>query len=196
MITIKTTGFKELADKLKEMPDNVMKNYVRRAEYQAAILVRDKARDLAPMHAGPYPATRGKSMSAKALATALEKAEKYGVTADDVRTKTAGLAGKSKGNSTRVPGTLKKSITIGNSRERATRNIRNDKNFVILSVGLMKRAYYGYFIEMGFMHAGKNTKTHVPAHPFLRPAFDSQVPALIDKFKAALVDFTKDAERG
>jgi hypothetical protein len=140
------------------------------------------------MHEGPYPATRSKTMSAKALARALVRAEKHGITAEAVRTKAAGLSGRQKVNMNRKPGTLKKSIVIGNNREKSARDMRNDKNFVVLSVGIMRRAFYGYWVEHGFIHAGKK-KTHVPARPFLRPAFDSQVQALIERFRQALSEF-------
>jgi hypothetical protein len=207
------------------MPDNVMNKYIRRAEYQAAVLVRDKARDLAPARKDPYPATRQKAVSPKMLAKKIAQLEKYNIEdiANKIITLSYGFSGKAKANRDRKPGTLKKGLVIGNSRDKGTRDLRSDKNFIVLSVGLTKRAYYGYWIEHGFMHTSGPRKNkialadrsrdtrgrfakeasaptngsgvYVPAHPFLRPAFDSQVEALINKFKAVLAEFVKDAER-
>ena len=182
VIEMKLTGFKDVSGVLQAMPDNLMEKHIRKANYAACKIVRDEARAKAPMHAGPYPATRRKSMSTKMLAKALARLEKEGVTAEDVISKSYGLSGRQKGNLDRKPGTLKKSIIIGGIKG------QRDRNFVKLAVGLMKRAYYGKWIELGFIHYGKKKQTHVPGRPFLRPAFDHNVNAVIDKFREGLVD--------
>jgi HK97 gp10 family phage protein len=46
------TGFKELADKLKELPKNVAKNGLRAAVSAGAAVVRNEARNLAPVDTG------------------------------------------------------------------------------------------------------------------------------------------------
>lgn len=182
MIEMKLTGFKAVSGVLQAMPDKLMEKHIRKANYDACKIVRDDARAKAPMHAGPYPSTRRKGMSAKMLAKALSRLEKQGVTAEEVISKSYGLSGRQKGNQDRKPGTLKKSIIIGTVKG------ARDRNFVKLSVGLMKRAYYGKWIEMGFIHFGKKKQTHVPGRPFLRPAFDNNVGAVIDKFRENLVN--------
>lgn len=182
MIEMKLTGFKAVSGVLQAMPDKLMERHIRKADYEACKIIRDDARAKAPMHPEPYPATRGKMMSAKALAKALARAEKSGVTAEDVRTKAAGLSGRSKGNMDRKPGTLKKSIIIGTIKG------KRDKNTVALYVGLMKRAFYGKWIELGFIHFGKGKQTHIAGRPFLRPAFDHNTQAVIDKFRERLID--------
>ncbi|MEN6474135.1 MAG: hypothetical protein ABFD81_08990 [Syntrophaceae bacterium] len=182
MIEMKLTGFKGISGILQTMPDKLMEKHIRKANYEACKIIRDAARAKAPMHAGPYPATRRKGMSTKMLAKTLAQLEKKGITAEEIISKSYGLSGRQKGNQDRKPGTLKKSIIIGAIKG------RRDRNYVKLAVGLMKRAYYGKWIEMGFIHYGKKKQTHVPGRPFLRPAFDGNLDAVIIRFRERLLD--------
>ena len=196
MITVQTHGFKELAEKLQAMPDKAMANYIRKAEYQAAILVRDAARELAPIHNEPNPATRSKRMSIKQIERQVKKLDKAGISEENREIAIYELLKGSRKdwNQTRTPGTLKKGIIIGQLRKR-NRSMFDSINFIQLSVGLAKRAYYGLWIETGFIHySTKGKSTHIPARPFLRPAFDTQTENLINRFKNALYDLIKEME--
>lgn len=51
-ITVQLTGFKELADALKDLPQNIAKNHLRSAVSAAAMVVRNEAKVLAPVDTG------------------------------------------------------------------------------------------------------------------------------------------------
>lgn len=50
--TIKVEGFKELAEALRELPERVAKNTLRRAVSSGAAIIRNEARVLAPVDTG------------------------------------------------------------------------------------------------------------------------------------------------
>lgn len=78
------------------------------------------------------------------------------------------------------PGTLKKGIEIA----KAT---RQPPTIVRYQVGFSKKAWYGHLVERGhkLVRAGK-TIGHVPAYPFLRPAFDNNVQKAIEEMNSVL----------
>lgn len=78
------------------------------------------------------------------------------------------------------PGTLKKGIAIAKAS-------RQPPTIVRYQVGFSKKAWYGHLVERGhkLVRTGK-TIGHVPAHPFLRPAFDDNVGKVIDAMKDTL----------
>lgn len=70
-------------------------------------------------------------------------------------------------------GTLRKGIVIGRNRKmkhyRSSLTYAMGQNIVAWAVGLTKRAFYGKFIEKGWMSRGGR---HIPARPFLLPALN------------------------
>lgn len=78
------------------------------------------------------------------------------------------------------PGTLKKGIAIAKAS-------RQPPTIVRYQVGFAPKAWYGHLVERGhkLVRAGK-TIGHVPAHPFLRPAFDNNVQKVIEEMKTTL----------
>ena len=78
------------------------------------------------------------------------------------------------------PGTLKKGIAIA----KAT---RQPPTIVRYQVGFSKKAWYGHLVERGHKLVRKgNVIGHVPAHPFLRPAFDANVEKAIQEMEKVL----------
>ena len=62
------------------------------------------------------------------------------------------------------------------------------RDLVEMGIGPGKEAFYGLFVEFG--HSGRGGQ-HVPAHPFLRPAFEASrkraVKVMQDRFREALL---------
>ena len=86
-------------------------------------------------------------------------------------------------------GTLRKSISIAKSRESIPHN-------PIFTIGPSNKGWYGHLIEYGFTATGPKKKgltyrdsrarahkfgKHVPAKPWLRPAFDTTVKKVIQQ---------------
>ena len=78
-------------------------------------------------------------------------------------------------------GNLKKSIGVTKRRSK-------DKNIVVFSVSPRKGGkydgFYGMYVELGhILKRNKKVIGHVPAHPFLRPAFENKGEESIKAFK-------------
>jgi len=166
----KVEGLRELQDALKQLPDNIAKNVLRGAVASGAAVIRDQAKSNAPVYHG------------------------------DV----------SKGHP--PPGTLKRSIYIKQIREFSDLHrqvffigVRRGKQFRNQGKkgNLSQDAFYWTWVEFGhYWHSGKSITTKsergklyrgesfhegaqfVLAHPFLRPAFESQKDNAVEQMKA------------
>lgn len=143
-------GLAKLNDALKQLPDNVAKNILRRSVYAGAKVIRDNARDRAPVFTGSV----------------------------------------SEGHP--PPGTLKRSIVMkqiaalsGKYRQTFFVAVRKGKKYQKQGKKgtLSQDAYYAGWVEYG--HVAKGGKS-VPAHPFMRPAWDSGKDAALNAIRDSL----------
>jgi HK97 gp10 family phage protein len=161
---VNVKGLKELQQSMKTLSANVAKNVLRGAVNSGARVVRDQARSNAPVLHAAIP-------------------------------------------SHQPPGTLKRSIVASFIRERSNQNqsmfyvtVRQGKKYR----GQGKRqtksqdAYYGAWVELGHYFvahkpSGTSYKQHrkvqhakgvwVPAHPYLRPAYEAKKYESVDAMK-------------
>jgi HK97 gp10 family phage protein len=203
MFAIQTHGFKELSDALRAMPDNLMNKTISQALYQGSKIVRDEAKLKAPVHIGSYPLSRTSTVTANKalidaafaesnrLSTELQKSgplSRKQIRAIKATVKqTLGATGRQMWNKIRKPGTLASSIVI---KKQIT---PGGKDVIMRNVELTKFAYYGRWLEFGFTHYGKKKRTHVPAHPYFRPALYNNSEKVIDKFREYLIKFVNKA---
>lgn len=93
----------------------------------------------------------------------------------------------------RAPGSIKGKIIVYERKGEKTYTQGQLDAQISLLVGPRKKdAYYAYFLEHGWMHTGKGSKTGgkwIPPRPFVRPTFD----AVNDKAKAAALEVLRDA---
>jgi HK97 gp10 family phage protein len=200
MFQIQTHGFDQLAAKLKAMPDDVMIKAITPSLRKGSIIVRDEAREKAPVHIGPYPASRTKTMDKALISQAYEEGkqlladmQKEGpLSRKQIRAVKRSIkaslraSGRQMWNAIRKPGTLRDSIIV-------RRSTSKDKNTIMQNIELTKYAYYGRWLEFGFTHFGKKKKTHVPAHPYFRPALYNNVEKVIDIFRTQLTKYVLKA---
>lgn len=164
---VNVKGLKELQQSMKALSANVAKNVLRGAVNAGARVVRNQARSNAPVLHAAIP-------------------------------------------SHQPPGTLKRSIVASFIRERSNTNqamyyvtVRQGKKYR----GQGKRqtmsqdAYYGAWVELGHYfvgHRAQNTTwenhrkaqmsrgVYVPAHPFLRPAYEARKQESVEAMKRYL----------
>ena len=199
-LTIKTHGFSELGARLKAMPDDMMVNHIQEANKKAGLIVRNDARIRAPIHKGPYPASRTNTMAGFAgkLKQSYEAIEQLTKELDDptaslrARRKYAkviratvhkmrGTTGRQLWNKIREPGTLRKSIIL-------KRLGKKRKDMTTQEIGLSNKAYYGRWIEYGFTHYAKGVGlVHTPPHAFLRPALYENKEQIIATMREAII---------
>ncbi len=195
MIEMKLTGWEGIEGMLQGMPDKVQNRALKPAIRQGANIVRDDARMKAPVHAGTYPASRSASFSLKAW-RAIEKA-------GSIDTKY--LPGKTKKSRKkywefRKPGTLKRSIVVGETPKNARNSLARQlgRGAVILAVGILNRAYYGRWFEgmpngKGFTDRGG--KYH-PPNPFLGPSLSKNAQRILDKIRDGVFSQIEKIKRG
>jgi hypothetical protein len=196
---MQTHGFAEMAERFKAMPDELMDKYIQKANYKACEIVRDDAKVRAPIHEGPYPASRtqtlglltpkmdlSRDVTSKAIENAQRERPGQHISGREIRAlrtmvnKMFKTTGRQVWNSIRSPGTLRKSIIIRKGKN-------PNKDYIVRNVALTKFAYYGMWLEFGFMHAGKERK-HIPSHPFMRPSLYENKEKVIDTMRLGLMD--------
>ena len=141
-VTMKLQGFKELAEALKELPQNISKNVLRSAVGAGAAVVRVEAKN-------------------NALAM-----KKTGTLARSIYQKQI----------RELSGPEKQTFFVGARSGKLYRSVGKK--------GVNKDAYYARWVELGhFSRPAKKGAGHVhwvPAHPFLRPAFDVRKAEAVD----------------
>lgn len=94
-------------------------------------------------------------------------------------------------------GTLQRSIIVKQIAERSTDyrqvyyvTVRHGKKYQNQgkSGKLSQDAFYWSFVEFGHYTRDGKSKVFVPAHPFMRPAFDAKKQAAVDAVKAKLAE--------
>lgn len=146
----KLTGFKELADALRELPDDISKNVLRSAVGAGAAVVRVEAKNnaLAMKRTG----TLARSIYQKQIRE--------------------------------LSGPEKQTFYVG-------ARFGKKKRFGKKGKDLSNEAYYARFVELG--HFSRPSKkgaggrvVWVPAHPFLRPAFDVRKDQAVEAIGAKI----------
>lgn len=143
-------GLAALNDLLKELPEKIAQNILRRSVYAGAKVIRDDARNRAPLFTGNVA------------------------------------------NGHPPPGTLKRSIVM--KRIAALSNKYAQTFYVTVRRGkkyqkqgkkgtLSQDAFYAAWVEFG--HSAGHGKS-VPAHPFMRPAWDSGKDGALKAIREAL----------
>ena len=162
---IKVEGLKELSDALQKLPEAIAKNALRGSVNAAAAVIRDEAKRLAPVMPEAMP-------------------------------------------SHQPPGTLKRSIIVKQIPEKSSViqqtfyvTVRQGKKYQAQGKKGNKSqdAYYAKWVEFGHFfvppkaagiswkkHRQQNQAKFVPAHPFLRPAFESKKEEAVQALKAYL----------
>lgn len=205
MLQMQAHGFKEMEARLKAMPDDLMEKAIKHSVRQSCLIVRDDAKAMAPVHEGPYPISRTRSMESfqeplaqmKGIIAQLQEEYKYPVGYEYLTTKRKRqraerkqakavrrtvekmmkLTGRDIWNRIRRPGTIRDAITIKLSNSKGKDDIR-------YGVGLFsKEAYYGRWLEYG--HEGKGKK-YVAARRFLRPALYGNKEQIMDIIRKRL----------
>lgn len=184
MIILKLENMVEIKNRLKAMPDKVQNRAISKALYAGGVIIKDAARAKAPRRERAYPVTRQPLASPARLAKLIVNAGKKGITIAEINNRLSKHPGRAKGNMNRIPGTLQKSIVIG--RAKTSLGYKN-KDYTAISVGLLKRAFYGYWVEKGFKHYGKQ-RTTVAARPFMAPALSNNADKVIKAFQTALAE--------
>lgn len=192
-VQITTHGFKELAAKLKLMPDDIMEKTVKKAVYESAKIVRDDARLRAPKHEGMYPPSRMEAAGIKALKQEIKESLKEGGREGYTRKQKKAytemfkkgvlITGRQLGQKPRKPGTLEKSIYIAKPK------IEHSK--ITTDIKVHKKAWYGKFFELGkgFKAGGK---TFIPTRPYLRPALDENAEMVLNMMR---IELSKGVDR-
>lgn len=187
---VKVHGLKELETLLKQLPEKVERQVVNQALAAGAKVIRDEARSLAPVAVKPHWLH-------------FKKKTKEG----------------SKMSAVKGTGFLKKGIIISNSYKDINRygSRKTGRGYYATLIGFSRKTWYGFLVERGFMATGRPTKqeygsltgkkgkfsptlfrasrkesgkrTHVPARPMLRPAFDTNVNTVMELFKMKLSQF-------
>lgn len=113
------------------------------------------------------------------------------------------VAAKAKAKIRSKSGDLARSIKV-----RAGKNTRDQVRLVIIGGGVNAKGethtgeqFYGSFVELGHRQGKRpsksavgterDTRRHVPAYPFLRPAFDETASQVADAVNGAIDDLTK-----
>lgn len=191
MMEMHLTGFEQVSAMLKGLPDKVQNRALKPAIRQASNIVRDEARTRAPMRTSPYPQARTAGFSAKAW-RAIEKA-------GGIETKY--LSGKHRKDRKkywefRKPGTLKRSISVGEAPKRARTLARQyGRNGVFLAVGVAKRAYYGIFFESPRGFRDRGGKKH-QSRPFLLTSLKNNTEAVVNRLRTDIADNLKRIQAG
>ena len=192
MMEMNLKGFEQVSAMLKGLPDKVQNRALKPAIRQAANIVRDEARVRAPMRKSQYPAARTAGFSLKAW-RAIEKA---GFIDTKYLSKGKHRKDKKKYWEFRKPGTLKRSISVGEAPKRAKTLARQyGRNGVFLAVGVAPRAYYGIFFESskGFRDRGGNRH---PSKPFLLNSLKNNTEAVVDRLRSDIAANLKQIQAG
>lgn len=74
----------------------------------------------------------------------------------------------------------------GKLRDSINKLVKQVKKQGSINLQVGTGVFYARFVEMGFMHYGKSTRTHVPARPFLTPVLESAYSKVMAQMSAFL----------
>jgi HK97 gp10 family phage protein len=159
---VKLEGFSELEAKLKEFPENIARNAVRRAMVTAGNIMAEEQRAFA-------------AESGRLAATIIVKA------------KTVNTSGFGE-----YAAVLREGGGYKNAQQalrEARRGGANGQGRIVITVG--STAPHARLVEFGtvqrFHKSGKSTGI-MPMNPFIRPAWDATAPGVVHQIKSILAD--------